>query len=74
MPSGGTPLLVLARVVGPVLLCRVVVVVGVAVVVRVVLPAMGIFFGVPVGCHVMLVVKKGEGSGGHNGKRNNNNY
>ena len=45
---GGTSLLVLAGVVGPVLLSLVVVVVGVSVVVGVVLPAMGVLFRIPV--------------------------
>ena len=57
---GGTSLLVLAGVVGPVLLRWVVVVVGVSVVVRVVLPAVGIFFRVPVSYCVMLAMKKKE--------------
>ena len=48
VPPGGTSLLVLARVVGPVLLDLVVVVVGVSVVVGVVLPSMGVLFGIPV--------------------------
>ena len=45
---GCTSLLVLARGVGPVLLHLVVVVVGVSMVVGVVLPSMGVLFGVPV--------------------------
>ena len=48
VPPEGTSLLVLARGVGPVLLHLVVGVVGVRGVVGVVLPSMGVLFGIPV--------------------------